>query len=167
MDAEKYRNFSSKHDIHGFPTLKFFAEGESEKGIEYSDGRTGEEITTFLNEKCGAYRVFGKGLLPNAGRQDNLDKLAQEFTKSKDDIERTRVLQKAREQAKLSGQKWGFFYSKIMERAMKEPNDFPKHEMNRLERILSETSDKNLHPQKIDELMIRRNILMSFQQVTE
>jgi len=52
LDADKHRDLASKHEIQGFPTIKFFPAG-STKGESYEGGRTAQDLTDFLNKRVG------------------------------------------------------------------------------------------------------------------
>lgn len=63
LDAHDEKNsaLSKRYDIQGFPTLKFFPEGQTEP-IDYQGGRSEEDLVKFLNEKCQTQRKVGGGL---------------------------------------------------------------------------------------------------------
>jgi len=50
VDATVETKLAEKYGVQGFPTIKFFKKGVP---IDYSGGRTGEEIITWLNKKTG------------------------------------------------------------------------------------------------------------------
>jgi len=50
VDATEHKNAATKHDVKGFPTLKFFRSGTAQ---EYGGGRTADEITSWLSKKTG------------------------------------------------------------------------------------------------------------------
>jgi protein disulfide-isomerase A6 len=166
FNADEEEEFASKFDIEGYPTLKFFSQGNANQGEEFTGSTTGEELTEFLNQKCGTFRMFGGGLMANAGRQMEMDKLVKEFANSQNDVGRTQALKQAREQYSQEKQKWQSYYVDVMERVLKDPKgEFPNREMKRLESMLKDkTSVQNIHPHKLDEITIRHNILMSFVQ---
>lgn len=50
VDATVESSLAEKFKIRGYPTIKFFVNGE---GIEYGGGRTAEEIVNWLKKKSG------------------------------------------------------------------------------------------------------------------
>lgn len=50
VDCTAEKETADKYDIQGFPTLKFFINGQA---IEYSGGRTEEEIIQWIKKKSG------------------------------------------------------------------------------------------------------------------
>jgi len=50
IDATVETKLAEKYKVQGFPTIKFFKKGTE---VEYSGGRTADEIITWLNKKTG------------------------------------------------------------------------------------------------------------------
>mmetsp|Transcript_20789 Transcript_20789/g.30787 ORF Transcript_20789/g.30787 Transcript_20789/m.30787 type:complete len:465 (-) Transcript_20789:26-1420(-) len=50
VDATENKDLASKFEVQGFPTLKWFVDGEPS---EYSGGRTKDEIVAWINKKTG------------------------------------------------------------------------------------------------------------------
>lgn len=50
LDATEHRNAAEKHQIKGFPTIKYFVGG---KASEYNGGRTESDIVKWVNKKSG------------------------------------------------------------------------------------------------------------------
>lgn len=50
VDATEHTVVAGKYGIRGFPTLKFFVEGEP---LEYQGGRTKDDIVTYVKKKSG------------------------------------------------------------------------------------------------------------------
>jgi len=97
VDATISTELAKKHEIEGFPTLKFFRNGEPE---EYSGGRTEQEIVAWMRKKTGpASTVFTtvKEITNMAdnnevaavffGTEENLHKDFLELARQYDDIQ--------------------------------------------------------------------------------
>jgi len=41
----------SKHEVRGYPTIKYFIQGEDSKGEDYSGGRDFDSLKTFVKDK--------------------------------------------------------------------------------------------------------------------
>jgi len=52
VDADAHKDLGGRFGVKGFPTLKFFPKGSKEP-IDYSGGRTADDIIKFINEKAG------------------------------------------------------------------------------------------------------------------
>jgi thioredoxin-like negative regulator of GroEL len=50
MDATEHKKASGKFEVKGFPTLKFFNNGNA---IEYNGGRTSDTIVAWINKRTG------------------------------------------------------------------------------------------------------------------
>lgn len=48
VDATEETELAEKHKVKGYPTIKFFREGDP---IDYTGGRTGDDIVTWLKKK--------------------------------------------------------------------------------------------------------------------
>jgi hypothetical protein len=96
----------------------------------YESGRTLGSFLDFLTHYiilgCGTHHMSRNDLF-GPGKEDDMLALAREFTRNY--TNRALVLEEAQKLAEMSHQKWLFFYVKIMERVVKEPNFFPIHEL--------------------------------------
>jgi protein disulfide-isomerase A6 len=52
VDCDQHRDIGSRYGVSGFPTLKYFPKG-STTPLDYSSGRSAEDILKYVNEKAG------------------------------------------------------------------------------------------------------------------
>jgi len=53
VDCTQHQNVCQKYQVQGYPTLKFFVNGEAE---DYNGGRTTSDIVTYCNNKNDMYK---------------------------------------------------------------------------------------------------------------
>ncbi|KAJ3202265.1 hypothetical protein HK099_001904 [Clydaea vesicula] len=158
LDATVHKGPSDKYEVTGFPTLKFFG-AKNKEPIPYNGGRTEEDITKFLNEHCGTFRVPGGGLNKNAGLIAEFASIVKKFFKATKQ-ERLVIQKEFKDLAtKFTNNKYTKYYVKVFEKVIEKGSDYIKKEVSRLTRLIS---GKNSLPEKIDEFFHRRNILESF-----
>ena len=57
VDATAARDVSSRFEVRGYPTIKFFPRGTAAKEAEeYEGGRSVDDFVAFLNNKAGTHR---------------------------------------------------------------------------------------------------------------
>jgi len=54
VDADKFRELGGRHEVKGFPTIKYFPAGDK-TGESYQQGRTAADIVDFMNLKAGTH----------------------------------------------------------------------------------------------------------------
>ncbi|KAJ9099698.1 hypothetical protein QFC20_005631 [Naganishia adeliensis] len=159
-DSEINRALAAENGVNSYPTIKFFPKDGSD-AIPYTGARNEEGFVQFLNEHCGTHRTASGSLLETAGRALPLDKLAYQFF-SAPHVDRAGILARAKEVvANLTApaSTTGAYYVKAMERVLEKGEDWIKKETARFTKLSSSTS---LAPAKMDEIIIKRNILSSF-----
>ncbi|KAE8657631.1 Protein disulfide isomerase-like 2-1 [Hibiscus syriacus] len=159
LDADKYRDLAEKYGISGFPTLKFFPKA-NKAGENYEGGRDLDDFVTFINEKCGTSRDAKGQLTSKAGILSSLDAIVKEFVAASAD-EKKSVFSKIEEEVeKFTGStmRYGKIYLKAAKSCLEKGADYPKKEIERLQRIL----DKSISPAKADEFTLKKNILSTF-----
>ncbi|KAI8829185.1 thioredoxin-like protein [Chytriomyces cf. hyalinus JEL632] len=162
VDATVNQDSASKHDVQGYPTIKFFAAGDKE-GEKYEGGRTEADFVAFLNEKCSADRLIGGGLGSKAGLIHEFTTLVNRFKNDK--AYRTETVAEARKLVKsLAKNPYASYYFKVMEKISKDGEAYLAKEIARLEKIVAAGSTT---PEKRDNFEIRRNILRAFQRDVE
>nr|CAG8626389.1 5586_t:CDS:2 [Entrophospora candida] len=53
VDADKHRDLGTRFGVEGFPTLKWFQKGSSDKPDDYESSRELDSLVTFVEEKSG------------------------------------------------------------------------------------------------------------------
>ncbi|KHG10177.1 Protein disulfide-isomerase like 2-1 [Gossypium arboreum] len=138
IDADKYKDLAEKYGVSGYPTLKFFPKG-NKAGEDYDGGQSLDEFVAFINEQCGTNRDAKGQLTSKAGILSSLDALGKQFVAASIDERKT-------------------IYLKAAKSYLEKGADYPKKEIERLQRIL----DKSISPAKADELTLKKNSLSTF-----
>ncbi|KAF3789787.1 disulfide-isomerase like 2-1 protein [Nymphaea thermarum] len=159
LDADKYKDLAEKYGISGFPTLKFFPK-DNKAGEDYDGGRDLDDFVTFINGKAGTSRDSKGHLTSQAGIVSSLSALVKELVDAAEG-ERKAVLSRIEEEVdKLEGSaaRYGKIYAKAAKAFIEKGIDYPKKEMDRLQRML----EKSVSPSKADEFVLKRNVLSVF-----
>ncbi|PPR99171.1 hypothetical protein GOBAR_AA21491 [Gossypium barbadense] len=159
LDVDKNRGISEKYEVCGLPTLKLFSKG-NKAGEDYNGDRDLDDLVNFINEKCGTNRDAKGQLNSKSGILSSLDASVQEFLAARGD-EKKIVFSKIEEEVqKLKGStsRYGKIYLKAAKSCLEKGADYPKKEVERLQRIL----DQSISPEKADELTLKKNILSTF-----
>jgi protein disulfide-isomerase A6 len=156
VDASAHKDIGGRFDVSGFPTLKWFPKG-NKAGEAYSGGRTAEDIVNFITENSDAQRVVGGGFLPEAGRDDALDALAEKYMAEPE--QREAILAEAEALVASSENPLAKFYTITMKRIASKGDDFPTTEAARLTRMISSGNIKN---DKFVQFSKRVNIVNAF-----
>jgi len=158
-DVAAHKPLASRYGVSGFPTLKFFPK-HNKNGEEYSSGRDPESFVKFINEKTGTSRTLTGALGEKAGRVPALDELAAKFVSGDQNAllaeAKTAVASLAADVAKSAQ-----YYLKAMEKIASDGQAFITTEVARLQKLIDSPSTASA---KVDEFVIRRNILKAFQQ---
>ncbi|KAJ7565671.1 hypothetical protein O6H91_02G070300 [Diphasiastrum complanatum] len=159
LDADAHKDLAQRYDIGGYPTLKFFLKSNKD-GVQYEGGHALDDFVAFINEKAGTHRNSDGGLTADAGIITSLSTVVEEFFAAKAE-ERHIILAKVEEQvSELEGSSLGYgrMYVKVLKSVIDKGEEYPRKEYDRLQRILSGA----VHPSKLDEFTIKRNVLSSF-----
>ncbi|KAF5741541.1 putative protein disulfide isomerase [Tripterygium wilfordii] len=159
LDADKHKDLGEKYGVSGFPTLKFFPKS-NKAGEDYEGGRDLEDFVSTINEKCGTNRDSKGQLTSKAGIVASLDDLVKEFLSAGDEEKKTVFTRIEEEVEKLrdSTARYGKIYLKAAKSTLEKGADYPKKEIERLQRILA----KSISPAKADEFTLKKNILSAF-----
>lgn len=153
VDADAHRSIGTRFGVSGFPTLKFFPKGSSDKKPEdYNRGRTMEDFLSFLNEKAGLKRVESGLLDDAAGRTESLDALAKKFVENVDQREETIKSAETEEESR--------YYVKVMKNVLAKGQDYVAKEKARLLRLINGNA---VNDNMLDSLKTRINVLTTFE----
>jgi len=157
VNCDNEKDLKKRFGVTGYPTLKFFSK-ENKAGVEYEHGRSEEDLTGYLNEKCGAQRVVGGGLAEHVGRFIEFDHVAKNFMKDVSSRESAasnilKIIEKYPLE-KITGN----YYIKVMDKILAKGDGFPASEIARIEKLL----EGHLKANKRDEMYKRINVLKIF-----
>eukprot|EP00246_Nothoceros_aenigmaticus_P003989 TRINITY_DN15252_c0_g2_i1.p1 TRINITY_DN15252_c0_g2~~TRINITY_DN15252_c0_g2_i1.p1 ORF type:complete len:370 (+),score=66.71 TRINITY_DN15252_c0_g2_i1:118-1227(+) len=159
LDADAHKELGEKYGVSGYPSLKWFPKSNKE-GEDYNDGRSLEDFVSFINSKAGTGRTTSGGLNEHAGMVPEFDELITEFFAAQPSA-RPLILTKAEDvAAKFEGAaaRYSKVYLKALSTIIQKGDSYVKSEVSRLERVLS----GNVNPQKVDEFIVKKNVLSSF-----
>ncbi|WCJ43032.1 Protein disulfide isomerase-like 2-2 [Euphorbia peplus] len=159
IDADKYRDLAERYGVSGYPTLKFFPKN-NKAGEDYGGGRDLDDFVTFINEKCGTSRDAKGRLTSKAGLVASLENLVKEFVSAGSDEKKAILARFEQEVEKLKGTdtRYGKIYLKAAKNCVEKGGDYPKKEIQRIDRIL----EKSISGVKSDEFTLKKNILSTF-----
>jgi len=158
VDADKHKEISTQFGVTGFPTLKFFPKN-SKEGKPYNGGRELNDLLKYVNEETGSKRTATGRLEDSVGRTPALDEIAKQFVASD---KRSDLIKSAENNiASLTGNdaEWAKYYIIYMNAISKKGDKFITDEKDRLTKMLD---GGNLASSKLDEFVIRKNILSQF-----
>ncbi len=158
VDATATGDLASKFGVSGYPTIKYFGLGAAAaEGEDYGNGRELKDFVEFLNLNAGTKRSPDGGLLPEAGRVEELDAIISE-----DAQVTTSTLQRVEKVVEgLTGEavKHGNLYVKALKKILEKGDSYVNKEIARLEQMVK---DANVKPEKKTLFWLRQNILKSF-----
>ncbi|XP_065854368.1 probable protein disulfide-isomerase A6 [Euphorbia lathyris] len=159
VDADKYRDLAERYGVSGYPTLKFFPKN-NKAGEDYGGGRDLDDFVTFINEKCGTSRDAKGRLTSKAGLVASLENLVKEFVSVGSDEKKAVLPHLEQEVEKLKGTnaRYGKIYLKVAKNCVEKGGDYPKKEIQRIDRML----EKSISEVKSDEFNLKKNILSTF-----
>ncbi len=137
VDADAYPALGSRFEVSGYPTIKFFRAGSSDKKPEeYSGGRQASDFVKFLNEASGLERSVGGGFGEKAGRIEALDALAKKVAEAvaanSGVADAVAAVEAA---AKAESSPLAKFYTLSAKALAKNGADWPNKEVSRLNRL--------------------------------
>ncbi|KAH6626189.1 thioredoxin-like protein [Chaetomium sp. MPI-SDFR-AT-0129] len=157
-DAANGKATAAEYGVTGYPTIKFFPAGTTDPE-DYSGGRSEDAFVTFLNEKTGTHRAAGGGLDATAGTVESLDTIVSQL------VGGTALAEVAAEAKKAAAAltdkvqaKYAEYYLRVFDKLSKS-EEFVAKELSRLEGIIKKGG---LAPTKLDELIVKTNVLRKF-----
>jgi len=158
LDADAHKDLASKYSVSGFPTIIYYPK-DDKKGDRYeSGGRELTDLVKFINEKAGTHRLDSGQLEDHVGRTDSLDALAKKFL-SAETSARAAVIKEAEKEEAKAKHKYGNWYAKFMSIIAKKGTSWVETETERIATLLKSGS---LSGEKVDEFIVRRNVLKAF-----
>jgi len=157
VDADAHKDVGSKYGVSGFPTLIYFSKTDKSGEDRYNGGRELNDLLAHVNSKASTQRLENGYLAPTVGRDTTLDELVTRFMNNP--TERESILAEAEAFVSKSADPHLVWYSKFMSVVIKKGNDWVATEKARVKGLLD---GGNLSAEKIDEFVVRTNVLNAF-----
>lgn len=156
MNCDMYRDKCVQFDAKSYP--KFLLFDNNHNKVTTFNNRNAEDIVSYIGNKIGVFRNVDGRLNDRAGRYWKLDNLAREFVlyrNTRDSI---------RKKCEEIEWKYKDIYLMYMDKIDKfesyqEADAYPKNEVERLDKMIN---SKKISDEKVDKLIINRNIISSF-----
>jgi protein disulfide-isomerase A6 len=157
LDADAHKDLGSRYGVTGFPTLIHFSKTDK-SGERYSGGRELPDLVSHINSKAGSSRLESGQLSTDVGRDSTLDALAHKFWSNPSDREIIlKETENAIEKTSSTHHQW---YSKFMTVIIKKGDAWVETEKARVQGLID---GGNLAADKVDEFVVRTNVLNAFQ----
>ncbi|SMR62812.1 unnamed protein product [Zymoseptoria tritici ST99CH_3D1] len=151
-DAPNGKKTAERYEVRSYPTILYFPKG-SKDAVPYTGGRTEADLVTFMNEKAGTFRSPGGGLNALAGVIPSLDEAVAALKTGGE-----KAYKELAKQAGALQDKTAEYYAKVASKAENNAGYLEK-EYTRLQNLIGKG---NLAPEKLDDLISRKNILSRF-----
>jgi len=155
LDADAHKDVGTKYDVSGFPTLVYFPKN-NKKGERYNGGRELSELITYVNTNAGTQRLDNGYLAETVGRHATLDEIVKKFITAPSEA---LIAEVEKEAANLDSH--ASWYGKFMKVIIKKGVEWVATEKARLKGLLDGGA---LSTDKIDEFVVRQNVLNAFEQ---
>lgn len=161
VNCDEYKDLCQKHDVAGYPTLRFFTGSESEK---YEQGRSMDDFVSYINEKTGLDLSPDGGVTSDAGVITELKEYVGSYMKAASDVDRSEIMNKCVEKMKDLGKYANNnfkYYKNVFTKIAEQGVGYVKKEKNRLTRMIESTD--TLKPTQRRNFMRRLNVLSDFE----
>jgi len=158
IDADGQKDIGGRYGVSGFPTLKWFGKNDKTSPLAYESGRDLPAFVEYINEKTGSQRNEDGTLKETAGRVSALDAIVGGFSSG----DHASIITKIEEAVKsLTGTDatFGALYVKLANVIKEKGAEFINTETQRIERMIA---GAGVAAKKVDELILRKNILKAF-----
>jgi len=157
LDADAHKDLGSRYGVTGFPTLIHFSKADK-SGDRYNGGRELPDLVSHVNTKAGTQRLDNGQLSSTVGRDSALDELAHKFWTNPSDREAIfKETEAAIDKTASANYQW---YSKFMSVIIKKGDAWVETEKARVKGLID---GGNLAADKVDEFIVRTNVLSAFQ----
>jgi protein disulfide-isomerase-like protein len=157
IDADAHKDLASRYGVTGFPTLIYFSKNDK-SGDRYNGGRELPELVNHINEKAGTQRQDNGHYVATFGRDAALDELAHKFFNNPGS--RSAILTETEAAAQKANSPHAAWYAKFMSVIIKKGDEWIETERARVKGLLD---GGNLSADKVDEFVIRTNVLNAFE----
>ena len=159
MDADKYRDLAQEYDVHGFPTLKIFLNGEPKP---YPGNRNLDDMVEFVNNAAGTARRPDGTVDTSYGRIPEVDEvIAQLKDLSQESLDKVKeALDKVPEEMEARKK----VYEQLMKKISQKGEAYIETEKARISKFLMSDSVSKL---KKGAFRVRKNILGAFAALKE
>lgn len=159
LDADKYRDLAQEYDVHGFPTLKIFLNGEPKP---YPGNRNLDDMVEFVNNAAGTARRPDGTVDTSYGRIPEVDEvIAQLKDLSQESLDKVKeALDKVPEEMEARKK----VYEQLMKKISQKGEAYIETEKARISKFLMSDSVSKL---KKGAFRVRKNILGAFAALKE
>ncbi|KAK8813265.1 hypothetical protein WA158_002857 [Blastocystis sp. Blastoise] len=154
LDADKYHDIGQKFGVTGFPTIKFFKNGEV---IDYNGARDVDALVEFVNTNAGTQRNVDGSIKPEYGVVEEFDEIIKSFP----DITEKHLEQAKEIASNLEGKakEFGKIYVALIKKIVANGAAYVDKEKTRVGKLIQSDSINSL---KKASFRIRQNILNKF-----
>lgn len=154
LDADKYKDIAQTYDVHGFPTLKIFVNGEEHP---YKGDRSLEDLVEFVNNAAGTARKSDGSVDVSYGRIPEVDEvIAQLKDVSEESVKKIKEALEKVPETMAANKK---VYEQLLKRIVEKGTDYIDNEKARVSKFLMSDSVSKL---KKGAFRVRKNILSAF-----
>ncbi|XP_078606958.1 uncharacterized protein LOC144879411 [Branchiostoma floridae x Branchiostoma japonicum] len=162
VDTEAHPEIGERFSIEHHPRIMWFTR-DNKRGIPYQSAMKPLQLVDFINHQCHTARELGGGLTSQAGRMVEMDAVVSNFIASIADVQKE--AEKVKD--KMAGRQhphfnYSSFYMDMLDRIGSRGYELVTMEITNLQNSLA-TSPKSMPEEEKEDLIMRVNILRSFQ----